>query len=67
MGGRLKSERVGDATAFVTEYDADGRVVSQTDAKGRRSSWSWETAGIRGTSTMTDPTGGKWINEYERN
>ncbi len=67
--GRLTSETVGDAAkpAYVTEYDADGRVVAQTDAKGGRSTWSWETEGIRGTSTMTDPTGGKWINEYERN
>ncbi|TCC29032.1 DUF6531 domain-containing protein [Kribbella speibonae] len=67
--GRLTSETVGDAAkpAYVTEYDADGRVVAQTDAKGGRSTWSWETKGIRGTSTMTDPTGGKWINEYERN
>ncbi|TCC08600.1 DUF6531 domain-containing protein [Kribbella soli] len=68
-GGRLTSETVGDAAkpAYVTEYDADGRVVAQTDGKGGRSTWSWETEGIRGTSTMTDPTGGKWINEYERN
>ncbi len=68
-GGRLTSETVGDAAkpAYVTEYDADGRIVAQTDAKGGRSTWSWKTEGIRGTSTMTDPTGGKWINEYERN
>lgn len=67
--GRLTSETVGDAAkpAYVTEYDSDGRVVAQTDAKGGRSTWSWDTEGIRGTSTMTDPTGGKWINEYERN
>ncbi|MFC9693326.1 DUF6531 domain-containing protein [Kribbella sp. NPDC056951] len=67
--GRLKSETVGDAAkpAFLTEYDAGGRVVAQTDAKGGKSTWSWEGAGIRGTSTMTDPTGGKWINQYERN
>ncbi|MFD7159442.1 DUF6531 domain-containing protein [Kribbella sp. NPDC059898] len=64
---RLTSERVGDATAFVTEYDTDGRVVAQTDGDGGRSTWSWDTDGIRGTSTMTDPTGGKWLNEYERN
>ena len=68
-GGRLTSETVGDAAkpAYMTEYDADGRIVAQTDAKGGRSTWSWKTEGIRGTSTMTDPTGGKWINEYERN
>jgi RHS repeat-associated protein len=67
--GRLTSETVGDAAkpAYLTEYDADGRVVAQTDAKGGRSTWSWDTEGIRGTSTMTDATGGKWINEYERN
>ncbi|NIK58273.1 DUF6531 domain-containing protein [Kribbella shirazensis] len=67
--GRLRSETVGDAKvpAYVTEYDDGGRVVAQTDGKGGRSTWSWETEGIRGTSTMTDPTGGKWINEYERN
>jgi YD repeat-containing protein len=67
--GRLTSETVGDAAkpAYVTEYDADGRVVAQTDGKGGRSTWSWDTEGIRGTSTMTDSTGGKWINEYERN
>ena len=69
VDGRLTSETVGDAAkpAYVTEYDSDGRVVAQTDAKGGRSTWSWDTEGIRGTSTMTDPTGGKWINEYERN
>ncbi|MFG1912403.1 DUF6531 domain-containing protein [Kribbella sp. NPDC048928] len=68
VDGRLKSESVGDAApAYVTEYDSTGRVVAQTDAKGGRSSWSWDSEGIRGTSTMTDPTGGKWINEYERN
>ncbi|MEV6889400.1 DUF6531 domain-containing protein [Kribbella sp. NPDC051137] len=67
VDGRLKSERVGDATAFTTEYDADGRVVAQTDGNGGRSTWAWETDGLRGTSTMTDPTGGKWLNEYERN
>jgi len=69
VDGRLKSETVGDAAkpAFVTGYDADGRVVAQTDAKGGKSTWSWEPAGVRGKSTMTDPTGGKWINEYERN
>jgi len=69
VDGRLKSETVGDAAkpAFVTEYDGDGRVVAQTDAKGGKSTWSWDPAGVRGTSTMTDSTGGKWINEYERN
>ncbi|WP_433159655.1 DUF6531 domain-containing protein [Kribbella sp. CA-247076] len=69
VDGRLTSETVGDATkpAFVTEYDDDGRVVAQTDAKGAKSTWSWDPAGVRGTSTMTDPGGGKWINEYERN
>ncbi|TCO40935.1 RHS repeat-associated protein [Kribbella antiqua] len=67
--GRLKSSAVADAAkpAFVTEYDGDGRVIAQTDAKGGKSTWSWEPAGVRGKSTMTDPTGGKWINEYERN
>ncbi|TDW84498.1 YD repeat-containing protein [Kribbella pratensis] len=37
--GRLTSETVGDAgkPAYVTEYDADGRVVAQTDARGGRS------------------------------
>jgi RHS repeat-associated protein len=68
VDGRLKSESVGDARpAYVTEYDSTGRVVAQTDAKGGRSTWSWDTEGIRATSTMTDPMGGKWINEYERN
>ena len=69
VDGRLTSETVGDAAkpAYVTEYDSEGRVVAQTDAKGGRSTWSWDTEGIRGRSTMTDPTGGKWINEYERN
>ncbi|MET9276032.1 hypothetical protein [Kribbella sp. NPDC003557] len=69
VAGRLASETVGDAAkpAYLTEYDADGRVVAQTGGKGGRSTWSWDTEGIRGTSTMTDPTGGKWINEYERN
>ncbi|MFI6681698.1 DUF6531 domain-containing protein [Kribbella sp. NPDC050470] len=69
VDGRLQSETVGDSAkpSFVTEYDGDGRVVAQTDAKGGKSTWSWDPAGIRGTSTMTDPTGGKWINEYERN
>ncbi|WP_350274868.1 DUF6531 domain-containing protein [Kribbella sp. HUAS MG21] len=66
--GRLRSETVGDAAvpSYVTEYDESGRVVAQTDGKGGRSTWSWQTEGIRGTSTMTDPTGGKWLNEYER-
>jgi YD repeat-containing protein len=41
--------------------------VSQTDGKGAQTTWAWEPAGIHGKSTMTDPTGGKWINEYERN
>ncbi|MFF0266903.1 DUF6531 domain-containing protein [Kribbella sp. NPDC004536] len=67
VDGRLTSARVGDATSFVTEYDAAGRVVAQTDGNGNRSTWSWEPEGIRGRFTMTDPTGGKWINEYERN
>ncbi|MFI7068301.1 DUF6531 domain-containing protein [Kribbella sp. NPDC050124] len=69
VDGRLQSGTVGDSAkpSFVTEYGADGRVTAQTDAKGGKSTWSWDPAGIRGTSTMTDPTGGKWINEYERN
>ncbi|MEU4607226.1 DUF6531 domain-containing protein [Kribbella sp. NPDC023972] len=69
VDGRLQSETVGDAAkpAFATEYGADGRVVAQTDGNGGRSTWSWDPAGVRGTSTMTDPAGGKWINEYERN
>jgi RHS repeat-associated protein len=67
--GLLRSETVGDAKlpSYVTEYDDGGRVVAQTDAKGGRSTWAWETQGLRGRSTMTDPTGGKWINEYEQN
>ncbi|WP_433023397.1 RHS repeat-associated core domain-containing protein [Kribbella sp. CA-294648] len=68
-GGRLATQFQGSATkpSLTTEYDADGRVISQTDAKGGKTSWLWEPAGIRGTSTMTDPVGGKWVNEYERN
>ncbi|MEV6283403.1 DUF6531 domain-containing protein [Kribbella sp. NPDC051770] len=67
--GRLTTEKPGDASrpTVTTEYDGEGRVVSQTDGKGAKSSWTWETSGIRGRSTMTDPTGGRWINEYERN
>jgi YD repeat-containing protein len=67
--GRLSNENRGEASrpTLTTEYDEDGRVVSQTDGKGAKSTWTWEGAGIRGKSTMTDPTGGRWINEYERN
>ncbi|GAA1558644.1 hypothetical protein GCM10009741_74490 [Kribbella lupini] len=67
--GRLTSEKRGDGNrpTLATEYDENGRVVSQTDGKGAKSTWTWEDAGIRGKSTMTDPTGGRWINEYERN
>ncbi|MEV8376574.1 DUF6531 domain-containing protein [Kribbella sp. NPDC056861] len=67
--GRLATQTPGAATkpTLTTEYDSDGRVAGQTDANGGKTTWRWEPAGIRGKSTMTDPVGGQWINEYERN
>lgn len=70
--GRLATQTTGDAPRpqTTTEYDAAGRVVAQTDGTGHTSRWSWEAGAddnpLTGTSTMTDPVGGKWLNSYER-
>ena len=69
-GGRLAS--VTSPGGLVTRYgyDGAGRVVAQTDGTGHTSRWSWQAGSdgnrLTGTSTMTDPVGGKWLNEYER-
>lgn len=48
-----------------TSYDLNGRVVSQTDARGKVSSFAWDAAGE--TSTMTDPRGKIWTDVYSNN
>ncbi|MFC0628327.1 polymorphic toxin-type HINT domain-containing protein [Kribbella deserti] len=68
--GRLTSRMTGDRSTpeITTKYDASGRVESQTDGNGHTMRWSWVQSGVAlsGTSTMTDPTGARWLNEYKR-
>ncbi len=69
--GRLASQSTGDRPRpeVTTSYDGSGRVVAQTDGNGHTTRWSWEPGDggpLSGTSTMTDPVGGKWLNEYRR-
>lgn len=68
--GRLTTRTTGDRPTpeITTKYDAAGRVESQTDGNGHTMRWSWAEGGVAlsGTSTMTDPTGARWQNEYKR-
>jgi RHS repeat-associated protein len=48
-----------------TTYNDAGRVVSQLDARGNESLFSWDPE--TQTATTTDPRGGKWRDVYQDN
>jgi RHS repeat-associated protein len=52
-------------TVVENVYGADGRVIEQTDALGKKSTFSWDSA--TQTSVMTDPRGNKWTDIYYNN
>jgi RHS repeat-associated protein len=52
-------------TRIHNDYGPDGRVVSQTDALGKISTFAWNPA--TQTSTMTDARGKEWKDVYQDN
>jgi RHS repeat-associated protein len=50
----------------TNDYDpVSGRIVSQLNALNEETEFDWEP--LTGTSTMTDPRGGEWVDVYESN
>lgn len=64
--GRLETENDPLGTTVVKlAYDATtGRVSDQWDARNGRSRFLWDP--VQETSTVIDPRGGKWVDEYDR-
>jgi len=60
----LMSDKFNGANERVhhTEYDSDGRAVSQIDALGGLTTFEWNPA--TETSVMTDPRGGRWVDRF---
>ena len=52
-----------DVTLLTNTYDQAGRVVTQVDAAGARTSFAWDEDTL--TSTMTDATSGAWQDVYD--
>jgi YD repeat-containing protein len=62
-GGRLSKVVDQNANAVVaTTYEPGGRVSAQTDALGKRTTFSWDSQ--TQTATVTDPRGEKWRDVY---
>ena len=62
-GGRLVSIVDPLALAEVTNiYGPTGRVVSQTDALGKATTFAWSA--VTETTTVTDPNGKVWKDVY---
>lgn len=63
-GGRLESIiDPNNHTVLTNEYGPDGRIVAQTDARGKRGTFDWDP--VTETSTFTDARGGYWVDDYD--
>ena len=65
--GKLETitDPLSNASVSVTYSSTTGRVASQTDGRGKTSTFAWNAA--LGLSTMTDPRGKDWKDYYFKN
>lgn len=52
-------------TVVDNTYGPDGRVTQQTDARGKLWQFAWNAT--TETSTVTDPRGKQWVDDYDGN
>ena len=60
----MTSESEGGGPAAVTEYDAQHRAITQTDAMGRKRSWSYFVSKSLRQTTITEPNGSFTVEKF---
>jgi RHS repeat-associated protein len=63
--GEMTSETEGSNPASTTEYDSFHRVISQTDAMGRKRAWRYTTTASGPQTTITEPNGSTTVEQFD--
>lgn len=61
---QMTSETEGANHTETTEYDAEHRVIAQTDAAGRKRAWKYTTTSSGPQTTITEPNGSTTIEQF---
>jgi RHS repeat-associated protein len=61
---QMTSETEGGNHTETTEYDAEHRVIAQTDAAGRKRAWKYTTTSSGPQTTITEPNGSTTIEQF---
>ncbi len=62
--GEMTSESEGANPAATTEYDSSHRVITQTDAMGRKRAWKYTTTGAGPETIITEPNGSTTVEQF---
>jgi RHS repeat-associated protein len=61
---QMTSETEGANHTETTEYDAQHRVIAQTDAAGRKRAWKYTTTSSGPETTITEPNGSTTVERF---